>query len=128
MSTSETPSAGGEASRTLAAPSGDGGDELLADLDGDLAEALGLAVVGVADGTLDAADLLDDAGGAVGGLAVDRERVLGLVGPRVGRGLAEVVGEVLRGARVVGAVHRGDVEVGQLDAVGLLVGDRRSSW
>src|SRR6478609_2805183 len=85
------------------------GDELVADLDGDLAERAGLRGVRVADGALAALDGLDQAGGALAGLAaLDRPVAGGLGRPGAVAGLRQVVGEVLRGARLVRAVQLGD--------------------
>ena len=87
----------------------------VADLDQRLAEAAGLALVGVADGAVAALHGADDAGGALRGLAaLDRPvpAAASVQTPR--RGLAQVVGEVLGGARVVRAVHRGDGLVGSV--------------
>src|SRR6476661_10172170 len=100
------------------------GDVLLADLDRDDGEVTDLALVGVADRAVATRHCGDDARGALSGLAtLDREGVLGLVGPRAA-GLAEVVGEVLGRARVVGAVDRRDGRVGEV-RVGVHLGDGR---
>src|SRR5204863_3347785 len=78
-------------------------------------EVADLAVVGVPDRAFTGLDGRDDTGGALGGLAtLDRPGLRRRVGPRARRCLAQVVGEVLGGARVVRAVHRGDVGAGQL--------------
>src|SRR5690625_1538082 len=72
--------------------------------------------VDVADSALGAGDDVDHTGGLGTGLGTgDRPGVAGLVGPHVRSGLGEVVGEVLGGARVVRAVHRDDVLVGQVE-------------
>ena len=111
---SPRPSTAGEFSTTAAAASGGRRDELLADGDVGDAEVAGPAGVGVADRAGRARRPPDDTGGAVGGLAaLERPHAVGLGGPHVTGGLEQVVGEVVRGARVVGAVHRGDRGVGQ---------------
>src|SRR5690606_29139048 len=67
----------------------------------------------------------DDAGGLVGSLAAVVGPVTRHLGvPHLGRVGLEVVDEVLGGARLVGAVHGGDGELGQFDAL-VLLGDGR---
>ena len=93
-------------------------DELVADLDLHDTEVTGARGVGVADGVGAVGDGVDDTRGALGALTgLVRERVGRLLVPHVGGDLVEVVREVLRGARVVRAVHGGDVGVGQGHAV-----------
>src|SRR5690606_27544598 len=90
-------------------------DELVADLDLDLAEVAGLAGVGVADRALTALDRGDQTRGAVSGLAaLDRPRLDDAAAPGALGGGRQVVGEVLRRARVVRAVHGRDLGVGQV--------------
>jgi hypothetical protein len=89
------------------------------------AELTGAAGVGVADGAVHLADDLDHARGPVGGLAaLERPDAVGLGGPHVPGGLEQVVGEVVRGARVVGAVHGGDRR-GRQGGVRVVRGDGR---
>ena len=96
---------------------GRGRDVAGADLDLGDAQVLGLAGVGVADGALPGLDRADDAGRALSGLAALGRPGVGRLGGPVGlRGLAEVVGEVGRGAGLVRAVDRRDGRVGQGDA------------
>src|SRR4051794_5657629 len=86
-----------------------------ADLDVGDAELTGLALVGVADRALTGLHGADHAGRAVRRLAaLGRPLVDGGAGPRVRGRLGQVVGEVLRGARLVTAVHGGDRRAGQL--------------
>ena len=88
--------------------------ELVAHLDQHLAQAAGLALVGVTDGPGAALNGAHDAGRALRGLAaLDRPRAVGLVRPGTAARLRQVVGEVVGGARFVGAVHRRDWLVGQ---------------
>src|SRR3954449_7793021 len=76
--------------------------ELVADLDLRDAQRAGLALVGVADRTLTGLDGAHDTGGAVRRLAaLARPLVDRAGGPRGGRGLRQVVGEVLGGTRLV---------------------------
>src|SRR4051812_40201171 len=82
----------------------------VADLDRGRLQVAHLAEVGVPDGALAATDRGDHAGGLVGALAgLDRPHLVGRVGPGAVAGLLEVVGEVLGGARLVGAVDRVDL-------------------
>ena len=108
------PSSSGEASTIAAAASGENATNSSPTWTATVAEALGARRVGVADGAVAALDGGDDAGGALCGLAaLERPHAVGLVRPHLGGGLGQVVGEVLGRARVVGAVHRRDGEVGQ---------------
>src|SRR5690606_16862477 len=85
------------------------GDVLVADLDLHDAEVTGARRGRVADGAPRGVDGLDDARGALrAGAGRVWERVGGLLGPDVTGVLVEVVGEVLRRARVVRAVHGRD--------------------
>ena len=100
-------------------------DVFVADLDRGDAEFAGLAGVGVADRAFAGGDRFDHAGGALRGLAaLDRPVAADFVLPDAGDDLGEVFGEVLRRARLVRAVDRGDPGVGQFDA-GVVLGDRR---
>ncbi|MPM53205.1 hypothetical protein SDC9_99970 [bioreactor metagenome] len=102
-------------------------DVAVADLDGDGAQAADRRRVGVDDGALGRLGQGDHTGGLLRRLlagVLGGPGLGGLVRPRVGGGLAQVVGEVLRGARVIGPVHDGDLGVRQGDAR-VLVGDRR---
>src|SRR4029077_15005595 len=100
-------------------------DVLRAGFDLHRGEVACLAEGGVADRAVTLADRGDHAGGAVGGLtALDRPDLVSRVAPGALAGLLEVVGEVIRGAGLVGAVNRRDRGRGQLGAL-VLGGDRR---
>src|ERR671916_724518 len=81
--------------------------------------------VGVADRAVAAADGADDARGALGRLATGHRPVaVRLVRPGPGGRGGQVLGEVLGRARLIGAVDRGDRQVGEGHA-GVVGGDRR---
>src|SRR5690606_39137352 len=83
--------------------------------------------VGVADRPFAGPDRRHDARGPVGALPTSGAFVPDLdaaPGPDGGRRLGEVVGEVGRGARLVGAVHRVDGQIGKVDT-GVVGGDLR---
>jgi hypothetical protein len=104
---------------------GRGADELVTDPDVRDTEVAGLAGVGVPDRVRAVLDRGHHARGLVGGLAgLDRPLADLAVGPHVLGDGAEVVGEVLRGAGLVVAVHRGDRR-GRQVCVRVVLGDRR---
>ena len=107
-------------------------DEFVADLDlggGELADGRGIRV---ADGSVGVGDGLDDTVGALRSLAAVllREVAVDLGVPVLLGGGLEVLGEVLRGARIIGTVNGGDLEIRQvgirvvgLDGLVVPVGD-----
>ena len=107
-----------------------GGHDVVAGLVGDGGGAQGrcrgVGALDVADGVGDAADRGGDAGVAVGGVAggpFEAAAGADLGGPG-GADVGEVVAEDVGGAAAVGAVHDGDVGVGQVGA-GVEGGDGR---
>ena len=103
------------------------GNVFLAHLDLHGAQVTHGGGVRVGDGALGALGGVHHAGGALAVLAgvLGRPCLVRLVGPLLGSGNVEVVGEVLGGARVVVAVHHGDTGVGEVRSR-VLLGDLRS--
>src|SRR5699024_5743488 len=91
-------------------------DELVADLDLGGRELADGRSVRIADGPVGVRDGLDHAVGALGGVTavVGREVAVDLGVPGLLCRGPEVLGEVLGGARIIGAVDGGDVEIGQI--------------